>query len=73
MENKQQILAKRPLGVPDEETWTFTSTPTRALEDGEIDTEERANIENLRKRYDISEDHVKAIIEVLKDKSTTNN
>ena len=36
MENKQQILAKRPLGVPDEETWTFTSTPLRALEDGEM-------------------------------------
>ena len=36
MENKQQILAKRPLGVPDEETWTYTSTPLRALEDGEM-------------------------------------
>ncbi len=36
MENKQQILAKRPLGVPDEETWTYTSTPIRALEEGEM-------------------------------------
>ena len=36
MENKQQILAKRPLGVPDEETWTYTSTPLRTLEDGEM-------------------------------------
>ena len=42
-----------------------------ALEDGEIDSEEQANIDNLRKRYDISEDHVKAIIEVLKDKSSS--
>lgn len=40
-----------------------------ALEDGEIDIEEKAKIEKLRKRYDISEDHVKAIIDVLKDKS----
>ena len=36
MENKQQILAKRPLGVPDEQTWTYTSTPLRTLEDGEM-------------------------------------
>ena len=40
-----------------------------ALQDGEIDLEEEAKIERLRKRYDISEDHVKAIIDVLKDKS----
>ena len=40
-----------------------------ALEDGEIDIEEKAKIEKLRKRYDISEDHVKAIIDVLKDKA----
>ena len=39
--------------------------------DGEIDSEEQAEIDNLRKRYDISEDHVKAIIEVLKDKSSS--
>ena len=42
-----------------------------ALEDGEIDSEEQAEIDTLRKRYDISEDHVKAIIEVLKDKSSS--
>ena len=42
-----------------------------ALEDGEIDLEEEAKIEKLRKRYDISEDHVKAIIDVLKDKAVT--
>lgn len=36
MENKQQILAKRPIGVPDEETWTYTTTPLRDLEDGEM-------------------------------------
>ena len=41
-----------------------------ALEDGEIDFEEEAKIEKLRKRYDISEDHVKAIIDVLKDRAT---
>ena len=41
-----------------------------ALEDGEIDLEEEAKIEKLRKRYDISEEHVKAIIDVLKDKSS---
>ena len=40
-----------------------------ALEDGEIDVEEKAKIEKLRKRYDISEDHVTAIIDVLKDKA----
>jgi voltage-gated potassium channel len=39
-----------------------------ALEDGTIDIEEEAKIEKLRKRYDMSEDHVKAIIGVLKDK-----
>jgi len=36
MENKQQILAKRPLGIPDEETWTYTTTPLRTLEGGEM-------------------------------------
>ena len=36
MENKQQILAKRPIGVPDQATWNFTSTPIRDLEDGEM-------------------------------------
>ena len=36
MENKQQILTQRPVGVPNEDTWTFTSTPIRALEDGEM-------------------------------------
>ena len=41
-----------------------------ALEDGEIDLEEEAKIEKLRKRYDISEEHVKAIIDVLKDKAS---
>ena len=39
-----------------------------ALEDGEIDSDEQIEIENLRKRFDISEDHVKAIIQVLKEK-----
>lgn len=36
MENKQQLLVKRPVGVPDEDTWNFTSTPIRDLEDGEM-------------------------------------
>ncbi len=36
MENKQQLLAKRPVGVPDEETWKFTTTPIRSLEEGEM-------------------------------------
>ena len=33
-ENKQ-LLVKRPVGVPDEDTWNFTSTPIRD-EDGEM-------------------------------------
>lgn len=36
MENKQQILAKRPVGVPSEDTWDFTTIPLRELEDGEM-------------------------------------
>lgn len=36
MENKQQILVKRPVGVPDENTWTFQSSAIRALEEGEM-------------------------------------
>ncbi len=38
-----------------------------ALLDGEISEEEEEKIEALRKRFDLSEDHVSAIIEVFKD------
>ena len=38
-----------------------------ALLDGEISDEEEEKIEALRKRFDLSEDHVSAIIEVFKD------
>ena len=38
-----------------------------ALLDGEISDQEHAKIESLRKRFDLSEDHVDAIIEVFKD------
>jgi len=36
MENKQQLLAKRPVGVPDETTWNLTTSPLRSLEEGEM-------------------------------------
>ena len=38
-----------------------------ALLDGEISAQEQEKIESLRKRFDLSEDHVDAIIEVFKD------
>ena len=38
-----------------------------ALLDGEISDQEQEKIESLRKRSDLSEDHVDAIIEVFKD------
>ena len=38
-----------------------------ALLDGEISDQEQEKIESLRKRFDLSEDHVEAIIEVFKD------
>tara|TARA_B100001287_G_scaffold104803_1_gene88070 strand:- start:105 stop:1037 length:933 start_codon:yes stop_codon:yes gene_type:complete len=38
-----------------------------ALLDGEISADEQEKIESLRKRFDLSEDHVEAIIEVFKD------
>ena len=38
-----------------------------ALLDGEISDDEQEKIETLRKRFDLSEDHVEAIIEVFKD------
>ena len=38
-----------------------------ALLDGEISDQEQEKIESLRKRFDLSEDHVDAIIEVFKD------
>jgi voltage-gated potassium channel len=38
-----------------------------ALLDGEISDKEQEKIESLRKRFDLSEDHVDAIIEVFKD------
>lgn len=36
MQNKQQLLVKRPVGVPGEDTWSFKSTPIRPLEEGEM-------------------------------------
>ncbi len=42
-----------------------------ALLDGEISDEEEEKIESLRKRFDLSEDHVSAIIEVFKDNKKT--
>ena len=36
MENKQQILAKRPVGVPGEDTWDFTTSSLPELEEGEM-------------------------------------
>ena len=38
-----------------------------ALLDGEISEQEQEKIETLRKRFDLSEDHVEAIIELFKD------
>tara|TARA_B100000963_G_scaffold358198_1_gene382228 strand:+ start:306 stop:1238 length:933 start_codon:yes stop_codon:yes gene_type:complete len=38
-----------------------------ALLDGEISDQEQQKIEALRRRFDLSEDHVEAIIEVFKD------
>ena len=38
-----------------------------ALLDGEISDQEQEKIDSLRKRFDLSEDHVDAIIEVFKD------
>jgi Mor family transcriptional regulator len=35
--------------------------------DGEISDQEQEKIDFLRKRFDLSEDHVEAIIEVFKD------
>lgn len=36
MTNKQQILAKRPVGMPDADTWTLTNTPVPELKSGEV-------------------------------------
>ncbi|TXF89186.1 NADP-dependent oxidoreductase [Neolewinella aurantiaca] len=36
MTNKQQILAKRPVGMPDAETWTLTTTEVPELKEGEV-------------------------------------
>lgn len=36
MTNKQQLLAKRPVGMPDADTWTLTNTPVPELKPGEV-------------------------------------
>ncbi|WP_273446993.1 NADP-dependent oxidoreductase [Neolewinella agarilytica] len=36
MTNKQQILAKRPVGMPDADTWTLTTTEVPELKEGEV-------------------------------------
>jgi NADPH-dependent curcumin reductase CurA len=34
--NKQIILAKRPTGLPEEDTWQLTETPIPSIEDGQV-------------------------------------
>lgn len=36
MINRQQILAHRPVGMPDKDTWTLTETKVPELKDGEV-------------------------------------
>jgi len=36
MNNQQLLLAKRPVGMPDKDTWNLTSTPVREPKDGEV-------------------------------------
>jgi voltage-gated potassium channel len=46
----------------------FEAEIVHALADGEISEEEAAKIEALRKRYDLSDEHAKAVIEIMTDR-----
>ena len=45
----------------------FKAEVAHALEDGEVTATEEEHLEDLRKRYDISEEHAKAILELAKE------
>ena len=47
---------------------TFEAEIVHALADGEISEEEAKKIEALRKRYDLSDEHAEAIIEIMTDR-----
>ena len=46
----------------------FEAEVVHALADGEISVEEAEKIEKLRKRYDLSDEHAEAIIEIMTDR-----
>ena len=46
----------------------FEAEIVHALADGEISEEEAKKIEALRKRYDLSDEHAEAIIEIMTDR-----
>ena len=46
----------------------FEAEVVHALADGEISVEEAEKIEALRKRYDLSDEHAEAIIEIMTDR-----
>ena len=45
----------------------FKAEVAHALEDGEVSATEKEHLEDLRKRYDISEEHAKAILELARE------
>jgi voltage-gated potassium channel len=45
----------------------FKAEVAHALEDGEVSATEEEHLEDLAKRYDISEEHAKAILELAKE------
>lgn len=36
MINRQYLLAKRPKGLPEKNTWKYTESPVKELQDGEM-------------------------------------
>ncbi len=46
----------------------FEAEVVHALADGEISSEEAEKIESLRKRFDLSDEHAEAIIEIMTDR-----
>ena len=46
----------------------FEAEIVHALADGEISEDEAKKIEALRKRYDLSDEHAEAIIEIMTDR-----
>ena len=34
--NKQLLLAKRPVGLPDKDTWSYNQSPVPTINDGQI-------------------------------------